>query len=397
MPENRPPKLGERFVQTDLANTIQFMADEEKAASIHGRKVGLDAARNAFYKGDIAKQIVSHIKDYGGYLSMIDLAEYQSRIGPPVTGRWRDFEIFTCGPWCQGPTLIQCLKMLDKAGFAGFKHNSSDYLHLLVEVIKCVFADREHYFGDPDFVKVPLDWLHSDQNTAAWLARISDKQAMQEIPAPNGEEKSHFSYPPSDGKPDLYSDTSYVCVIDRWGNAFSATPSDGAEAPVVAGLGLIPSTRGTQSRTDPTHPGGIAPGKRPRLTPCPAIALRDDGTILTFGTPGGDAIVQAMVQVFLNTFHFNMDIQTAIDAPRVISHHFPSSFYPNKYFPAYLGVENRISKSVRNDLAARGHRIDLYPEYTRNCAAVEFVAKHSIPGFIRAGADPRHLGYAIVR
>ena len=129
-------------------------------------------------------------------------------------------------------------------------------------------------------------------------------------------------------------DTSYLCSVDKWGNAFSATPSDGSwRSPVVPGLGIIPSPRGTQSRPDPNHPCGIGPGRRPRLTPNPAIARRDDGTVVPFGAPGGDAQVQSMLQVFLNVFHFGMDVQEAIDAPRMTSHSFPSSFSPFGHYP----------------------------------------------------------------
>ncbi len=397
LPQDRPPRLGDRFIQTDLASTIQFMADAESAASKHGREAGLEASRSAFYRGDIAERIVAHMREHGGFLSCIDLAEYRSSVDAPISGRWRDFKIFTCGAWCQGPCLIQCLKLLEKAGLTGLEQNGATYLHLLVESMKCVFADREYYYGDPNFVNVPIGWLHSDKNAAAWLLRMSPDKAMPEMPVPNGID-TPFNLVAKEGIPDRDPDTSYLCAIDRWGNAFSATPSDGSfRAPVVAGLGIIPSPRGTQSRTDPRHPSGVWPGKRPRLTPNPAIALRDDGSIVTFGAPGGDAQVQAMLQVFLNIFHFGMDVQEAIDAPRVVSHSFPSSFYPNNYFPGYLSLECRIDQTVQDELARKGHRLDLYPEYTRNCAAVELIVADRESGFLHAGADPRQPAYAIVR
>lgn len=397
LPNGRPPRIGERFVQTDLAATIQFMVDEEKAAAHRGREAGLEAARTAFYVGDIAQRIVAHIESEGGFLSREDLAGFRSKVGPAVRGRWRDFEILTCGPWCQGPTLIQCLLMIEKAGLKGLSQGGADYLHLLTEVIKCVFADREYYYGDPDFVNVPLGWLHGDDNIDAWLKRIDPSKAMPDMPIPNGIEKT-FQVKPAEGVPERDPDTSYLCVVDKWGNAFSATPSDGSwRSPVVPGLGIVPSPRGTQSRPDPSHPSGVGPGRRPRLTPNPAIALRDDGTVIPFGAPGGDAQVQAMLQVFLNVFHFGMDIQEAIDAPRIVSHNFPSSFSPFGYYPAVLSVEGRIDGSACQELERRGHRLDIYPEYTRNSAAVEMIVAEPKPGFIRAGADPRQPAYAIVR
>jgi gamma-glutamyltranspeptidase/glutathione hydrolase len=397
LPNGRPPRLGERFVQTDLASTIQYMVDEEKAAAHGGREAGLEAARAAFYVGDIAERIVAHMEAEGGYLSRDDLANFRSQVGPAIQGRWRDFELFTCGPWCQGPTLIQALLTIEKAGLNGLKQNSADYLHLLTEVIKCVFADREYYYGDPDHVDVPLERLHSEENINEWLKRIDPKRAMPDMPTPNGISKP-FHYPASEGLPERDPDTSYLCAVDKLGNAFSATPSDGSwRSPVVPGLGLIPSPRGTQSRPDPNHPNGVGPGRRPRLTPNPAIALRDDGTVVPFGAPGGDAQVQSMLQVFLNIFHFGMDVQAAIDAPRITSHSFPSSFSPFGHYPAVVSLEGRIGEGVRQELENRGHRLDIYPDYTRNSAAVEIIVAEPSPGFIRAGADPRQPAYAIVR
>ncbi len=397
LPDGRPPRLGERFVQADLATTIQYMVDEEKAAAGNGREAGLEAARAAFYVGDIAERIVAHMESEGGYLSRDDMANFHSQVGPAINGRWRDFELFTCGPWCQGPTLIQSLLTIEKAGLNGLEQNGADYLHLLIEVIKCVFADREYYYGDPDHVDVPLARLHGDENIDAWLKRIDPRQAMPDMPTPNGID-TPFHYPATEGMPERDPDTSYLCAVDKWGNAFSATPSDGMwRSPVVPGLGLIPSPRGTQSRPDPAHPSGVAPGRRPRLTPNPAIALRDDGTVVPFGAPGGDAQVQSMLQVFLNIFHFGMDIQQAIDAPRITSHSFPSSFAPFEHFPAVVSLEGRIDEAVRRELEHRGHRLDIYPDYTRNAAAVEVIVAEPAPGFIRAGADPRQPAYAIVR
>jgi gamma-glutamyltranspeptidase/glutathione hydrolase len=397
LPNDRPPRLGERFVQTDLAATIQFMIDEEQAAAHLGRDAGLEAARAAFYVGDIAERIVAHIKREGGYLSRDDLANFRSEIGPAIQGRWRDFELFTCGPWCQGPTLIQSLLMIEKAGLDGLSQNSADYLHLLIEVIKCVFADREYYYGDPDFVDVPLERLHGEDSISEWLKRIDSQRAMPDLPTPIGIEKP-FQYRAAEGMPERDPDTSYLCAVDKWGNAFSATPSDGSwRSPVVPGLGIIPSPRGTQSRPDPNHPCGVGPGRRPRLTPNPAIARRDDGTVVPFGAPGGDAQVQAMLQVFLNVFHFDMDVQEAIDAPRMTSHSFPSSFSPFGHYPGVVSLEGRIDEAVRQELERRGHRLDMYPDYTRNSAAVEMILAEPAPGFLRAGADPRQPAYAIVR
>jgi gamma-glutamyltranspeptidase/glutathione hydrolase len=396
LPEGRAPRLGERFVQTDLAGTIQYMADQERAAARHGRTAGLEAARAAFYIGDIAERIAAFHASEGCYLTREDLAGFRSRYEPAVRRRWRDMEVITCGPWCQGPTLIQALLMLEQAGLEGLKHNSADYLHLLMEVIKCVFSDREYTYGDPRFIDVPLDTLMGPAHMAERLKQIDPKKAMPDMPPPITGEPKRLT--PSQGSPQRDPDTSYLCVVDRWGNAFSATPSDASWwSPVVPGLGIVPSARGTQSRPDPNHPSGVAPGKRPRLTPNPAILVRDDGAVMPFGAPGGDSQVQSMLQVLLNTFHFGMDIQEAIDAPRVRSSSFPSSFAPYSHYPALVGAESRIPSTVLSELEDRGHKLEIYPDYTRLVASVEAILAEPAPGFLRAGADPRQPAYAIVR
>jgi gamma-glutamyltranspeptidase/glutathione hydrolase len=192
-------------------------------------------------------------------------------------------------------------------------------------------------------------------------------------------------------------DTSYVCVVDRLGNAFSATPSDGSHSsPVIPGLGIVPSERGLQSRPDPRHPSGVAPGKRPRLTPNAAIAVRDDGSVLAFGCPGGDMQTQALLQVFLNVFHFGMDVQEAIDAPRYSTWSFPNSFAPFEYLPGRVRIEDRFGDDLPAALASLGHDVERWPGFTRDAAAVEAIYRDAATGFLRAGADPRQVAYAIV-
>src|ERR1700693_713654 len=267
LPGGRPPEPGEVFRQSDLGASMQYMADEEKAAQSRGREAGLEAARDAFYRGDIAKAIVAFMKEEGGLLSAEDLAEYHSPVGPPERRRFGDIEVFTCGAWCQGPVLLQTLALLEDTNLAALGHNSADYVHTLTEALKLAFADREAYYTDP-----------------------------------------HNLFPEPD--------TSYVCVADRWGNIFSATPSDGSYgSPVVPGVGFIPSNRGSQARPAPRPPAGGAPGRGPRLTPNPALAIKGDGEqFLPFGTPGGDVQTQAMLQVLLNIFVHGQGVQGAMGA-----------------------------------------------------------------------------------
>lgn len=290
--------------------------------------------------------------------------------------------------------LAQALLMVEHAGLGELKHNEPAYIHLITEILKCAFADREYHYGDPRFVDVGLDTLFSPEHIQKRLNGVDRTLAMPDMPPDlyhNSERPKAATQPP-----ERDPDTSYLCVVDRWGNAFSATPSDASwRAPVVPGLGIVPSGRGTQSRPDPAHPSGVAPGKRPRLTPNPAILLRDDGSVMPFGAPGGDAQVQAMLQVVLNAFHFGMDIQEAIDAPRFMTMSFPNSFAPYNHYPGLLGLEERFSSSTIDELMSMGHRIEQFPGYSRRLAAVEAVLYESSTGFFRAGADPRQPAYAI--
>ncbi|HXO08980.1 MAG TPA: gamma-glutamyltransferase [Solirubrobacteraceae bacterium] len=403
LPGGELPSLGDRFVQSDLADTLQYMADEERAVARQGRVAGLEAARAAFYCGDIAERIVGYHEQHGGYLTRADLSQFRSPYEPPIRVRWRDFELVTCGPWCQGPVLAQALLMLERAGLDGLGRDQADYAHLVLEVLKGAFSDREYRYGDPRFVDVGIDQLLSDGHLDARLGAIDPARAEPGLPAAVGA-RPDIAAPvaervaaPSVGVHRPALDTSYVCVIDRWGNAFSAVPSDAStSSPVIPGTGLVPSSRGVQSRPDPSHPSGVAPGKRPRLTPNPAMAIRDDGSVFVFGCPGGDMQVQAMLQVFLGVFHFGLDVQEAIDAPRFSTWSFPNSFSPFEYLPARVMVEDRFPPGLTAELEARGHDVRRWPQFTRDAAAVEAIFSDASSGFLRAGADPRQPAYAIV-
>jgi gamma-glutamyltranspeptidase / glutathione hydrolase len=403
LPGGRPPAAGEIFRQTDLAASLEYMADEERAAASHGREAGLEAARGAFYRGDIARKIVAFMQDEGGLLSAEDLALYRSPVGPPERRRFGDLEVFTCGAWCQGPVLLQALALLEGTDLAAFGHNSADYVHHLTEALKLAFADREAYYGDPAMVEVPLATLISEDYAARRRALIRADRAWPEMP-PAGEPgeggRGFGRHPPAPGSkardPNPEPDTSYVCVADRFGNLFSATPSDGSYgSPVVPGTGLVPSNRGSQSRPDPRHPAGAAPGKRPRLTPNPALAIKGGDRFLPFGTPGGDVQTQAMLQVLLNRFVFEADLQAAIESPRFASYSYPSSFAPFEYYPGRLALEARIPEAVIAELARRGHEIQRWPDWIWTAGAVCAIEVDKGRGVIEAGADPRRAAYAV--
>jgi gamma-glutamyltranspeptidase/glutathione hydrolase len=405
LPGGKVPQPGDIFRQSDLGASLQYMIDEEKAAlgksrGGGGRETGLDAARDAFYRGDIAKKIVAFMKQQGGLLSAEDLAEYHSPVGPPERRRFGDLEIFTCGAWCQGPVLLQTLALLEGVDLAALGHNSADYVHTLTEALKLAFADREAYYTDPAKGVVPLPTLVSPEYAAERRKLIRPDRAWPEMPPPGdvgglGHNSASLAASPPNPFPE--PDTSYVCVADRWGNLFSATPSDGSYgSPVVPGVGFIPSNRGSQSRPDPRHPAGVAPGKRPRLTPNPALAIKGNGEqFLPFGTPGGDVQTQAMLQVLLNIFVHGQDVQSAIEAPRFASYSYPSSFAPYDYYPGRLNIEGRIPDQVAAELARRGHKVERWPDWIWLAGAVCAIKSDPGRGLIEAGADPRRAAYAL--
>jgi gamma-glutamyltranspeptidase/glutathione hydrolase len=396
LPNGQVPEVGEVFRQTDLAASLQYMADEERAAAPRGREAGLEAARDAFYRGDIAREIVAFMKQEGGLLSAEDLAEYRSPIGPPERRRFGDLEVFTCGAWCQGPVLLQTLALLEGTNLSSLGQNSADYIHQVTEALKLAFADREAYYGDPVMVEVPLATLISPEYAGERRKLIRPDRAASEMPPPGDLGRPGARFRASLGDPDPEPDTSYVCVADRFGNLFSATPSDGSYgSPVVPGTGLIPSNRGSQSRPDPSHPAGVGPGKRPRLTPNPALAIKGRDQFLPFGTPGGDVQTQAMLQVLLNLFVFGQGVQSAIESPRFATYSFPSSFAPFEYYPGRLAVEGRIAEPVTAELARRGHQIQRWPDWIWTAGAVCAILADRRRGVLEAGADPRRAAYAI--
>lgn len=418
LPGGEPPAVGDTFVQSDLARTIQYMIDQEAAAG-GSREKGLQAAYDAFYRGDIATTICDFHRQNEGFLRESDLANFQVKFEAPINVGFRGMDIYTCSAWCQGISLAQAFRMLDHLDVSKFQHNSADYIHSLTEALKLVFADREAYVADPAFVDVPVAGMLDDAYIASRLAEIDAAQACPEMPSAGdpfkGNGQSHRNASPQQDKsgiknPDPHdtaprdphqlsdpgsADTSYVAVIDRHGNMFSATPSDtSADTVVVPGTGLCPSSRGSQSRGTRSSINALAPGKRPRLTPNPALAIKDGKPLIAFGTPGGDVQIQAMIQVFMNAYIFGMDIQSAIEAPRFATYSFPSSFAPNTYHPGLLMVEDSISEDVFDDLLRRGHKAERWQDGTWKAGGVLAVQQAMDNGRLAAGADPRRAGTA---
>jgi gamma-glutamyltranspeptidase / glutathione hydrolase len=396
LPGGRAPRVGERFVQSDLAGTLQYMADQEAAAAAGGREAGLVAARDAFYRGKIAHAIAQFHAENGGLLTLEDLAEYASEIEDTPSVSFQGVDVHGCGAWCQGPSLLQIFRMLQTGNVAAHGHNTADYLHVFVEIVKLAFADRHAYLGDPRFVSPPVERLLSEPYAHERLSRINPRRAYRGLPVEGGYVDPHLPLTPEprDDPTPPSLDTSYICVVDRWGNCFSATPSDVSyDTPVIPGTGLAGSSRGSQSWADPGHPSSVRPGKRPRLTPSPALAVGRDGRIIPFGTPGGDVQAQAMAQVLMNLLVFGMSPQQAVEAPRFASYSFPDSFEPHDFYPGRLHLEAGIGQAVGAELEARGHDVNWWPDLTWRAGAVCLIDSH---GGLHAGAaDPRRPCYAI--
>jgi gamma-glutamyltranspeptidase/glutathione hydrolase len=400
LPHGRAPEAGEVLAQRDLAAFLRRLVAIEHAHASRGRATAILAARDAFYRGDIAREIANFVARAGGLLTYDDIASYQVTFEEPAHTTYRGYDVYATGAWSQGPVVPMTLNLLEGYDLASLGHSSADHLHLVAESLKLAFADREAYVGDPAQVDVPLRGMLSKEYAEAQRSRIDRSRAAPGLPSagdPWRFEGRAGRVPPTPEPVGGGSspDTSYVCAVDHEGNAFSATPSDPAlGAPLVPGLGMIVSTRGAQFWLDEGHPSVVAPRKRPRLTPNPAMALRDGKVFMAFGCPGEDAQPQGMVQAFSNVVDFGMNVQAAIEAPRAISWSFPRSFWPHEYRPGFLGVESRVPAEVRDELRRRGHDVHDYPDFTPAASGVCAITVDE-RGTLAGGADPRRESLAV--
>ena len=406
LPNGRPPEVGEILVNTDWAETFKATVDAEIRNSHFGREAAIAAARDEFYKGPIAEKIVAYQRDTkvrdasgqrnAGLLTEADFHDYRTKVEAAVTFNYRGYDVHKCNTWCQGPVFLQQLALLEGYDLAALGHNSVDYIHTVVEASKLAFADREQYYGDPDFVDVPLDRLLSKEYAAARRALIDAQSASLEL-RPGGAAASALTHEEAD--PKVYTgDTTHADAVDHEGNLFAATPSGGwiPSSPVIEGLGFPLGTRGQMFYLEAEHANALAPRKRPRTTLTPSLATKDGEPFMAFGTPGGDSQDQWTLQFFLNAIDFGMNLQEAIDAPNFHTNHFPNSFYPHNAKPGSLTLEARISENVREALAERGHKVALGGEWSHGkVLAITFDPQS---GLIAAGASPRgQIGYAMGR
>jgi gamma-glutamyltranspeptidase/glutathione hydrolase len=401
------PEVGRILRMPAWADAMTILLDAEARRRAEGREVGLQAALDAFYRGPIAETIdgfVAPARMQGrtpdgeppAALTREDLAAHRTTIETPVSFRYRGLDVFKCPPWSQGPVFLQQLALLADDDLGALGHNSPEYIHLVTEAAKLAFADREAFYGDPDFADVPLDRLLSPAYNRERRALIDPARASRELrPGPGAPAGIR---PAADGD-EADGDTTHVDAIDAEGNLFTATPSGGwlQSSPVVPGLGFPLGTRLQQFNLVEGHPNALAPGKRPRTTLTPTLVLRADGEPhMVFGTEGGDNQDQWTLQAFLNVADFGMSLQEALDAPLFHSTAFPSSFYPHEMEPAGLAVEGRIAAATVDQLRSMGHAVSVEADWEFGQVTAARITPET--GLLEAGASPRSMAaYAIGR
>jgi gamma-glutamyltranspeptidase/glutathione hydrolase len=378
--------VGEMFRQPNLAATLRALAAAEQATLARGatREQGIDAGRDAFYKGTIAREMSAAVREAGGVMSEDDLASYRGKIEEPASVPYRGYTVYKTGFWNQGPALLQTLRILEGFDLRAMGAGSADALHTIVEAIKLGYADRDRYYGDPDFVTVPGEMLLSEPYAAVRRRLIDPKRASLDHRPGNPARGTALL---DDAPRPLVAtavvkeagDTTAIQVVDPDGNLFSATPSSGwlLGGAFVAGRTGVPMSNRMQAfQLDPASPNVLAGGKRPRTTLTPSIVLKDGKPFLAIGTPGGDSQDQQILLVLLNMIDFGMDIQAAIEAPRVNSLHPVSSFDDHRAQPGVLEVEASVAPAVIEELKARGHVLVMRP------------GNGISTGVVAAGVDP---------
>ena len=404
LPGGEVPKVGDMFVQADLARTLREIARAEQQAADRApndRHAGLMAARDYFYRGPVARRIGDHMQAIGGLLDADDLARFRARVGEPVETDYRGYQVYTPGFWTQGPALIETLNLLEGFDLRRMGHNSAAYIHTVTEALKLGFADRDHYYGDPDFVRIPTELVSKryaavrraliDASRASLAQRPGDPSNMKAVLARGVKTGSRRSNVPLHERA---QDTTCVNVVDKDGNLFSATPSGAWLPAVVAGdTGVLMSERLQSAVTDANSPNVVAPGKRPRVTLSPTLVLKAGEPFMVLSTPGGDSQDQALLQTLLNIIEFGMNPQEAVEAPRFDTQHYRNSF-EHEFLPGSLSVESRVSLPVVQALKSRGHKVTVLSEWG-SPSAPTVILYDSRNGASSAGADLRRGRYAV--
>jgi gamma-glutamyltranspeptidase/glutathione hydrolase len=420
LPGGKVPAPESLFARPALAETYERICREAVGAT---REARIEAARAAWYRGFVAEAVEKYFlatdvldvtgRRHRGLLAAEDFSRWSATVEDPAAYDYHGHTVLKCGPWSQGPVFLQQLALLRGFDVGAMDPLGTEFVHAVVECAKLAYADREAYYGDPNFVRVPLGALLSDDYNAERRLLVARDASLELRPGTvagltpivdrDGADRAQLlSRAPGAGEPTVArlgvigADTCHLDVIDRDGNMVSATPSGGwlQSSPVIPELGFCMGTRGQMFWLKPDLPNSLAPGKRPRTTLSPSFALRDGKPWMAFGTPGGEQQDQWALTYFLRMVHHNMGIQEAIDAPSFHTEHWPSSFWPRVARPGKVVIEGRYDDAVLHDLDARGHLAEKGEDWSEGRISGARIEG----GQMRAGANPRGMqGYAVGR
>jgi len=418
-PDGSDYKPGETIKLPTLARTLKRMAEAERAVRGRGRAAGIAAARDRFYKGDIAREMVAFLQKHGAPFDLSDFADYYARIEEPAKTTYRGYTVYKHGFGSQGPVLLQALNILENFDLQKMGYASADYLHTVAEAMKLAYADRDTYYGDPEFVQTPAEGLLSKAYAKERAALINPRRASTTFiagdPLKYDSKVKQWTFwkanvenattarterGAQDDSAGIVKDTTHMAVIDKDGNVFDVTPSGGwvPGAVILGDTGIGMSVRGEQFWLDKTHANQLRPRARPRYTLTPSMVFKGDVPMMALGTPGGDNQDQTILQALLSVVDFWNDwypnLHSALERPRVQTMHFYGSFWPHDAGFNQLNVEAAIPEAVYNELKARGHDVSRLRQFGMSgCATAVLIDPAS--GNRIAGADPRRDCYAI--
>ncbi len=401
LPNGHPPKAGEILRNPDLARTLKKLVEAEKANQAKGRHEALKAARDRFYKGDIAKDLAAFSEATGGLFRYEDFAGYTAEVETPVSINYRGYQIYKNPSASQGPTELIALNLLEGYDLKALGHNSADFLHTSVEAVKLAMADREKYLGDMDFIKIPYDGLLSKEYARERRKLIDPAKASLEL-RPGSPEKFTAGgaldrpvHEILDGYASHDGDTSYIAVVDKDHNMVSFEPSLHSlfgTGVVMGDTGIIFNCRGDYYSLVRGEANALEPGKRPRSTLQSTLIMKEGQPYAILGSPGGDDQVMRTMQTLINMIDFGMNIQQAIEAARWSSRAFPASPFPHTMHPGDISVEARIPEATRQALITRGHKLRVAPPWSLGSNAGIILDLNT--GVLSAGSDPRVDAYA---
>jgi gamma-glutamyltranspeptidase/glutathione hydrolase len=422
LPDGEVPIPGTLFTNIKLAETYTRILKEAESAG-GDRVAQIERARSTWSKGFVAEAIDRFCRSqdimdvsgarHRGVLTADDMARWQAHVEPPLTYDYGRYTVCKAGAWSQGPVMLQQLALLKGFELDGLDPAGPDFIHLQTECAKLAFADRDTFYGDPDFTDVPMAVLLSDgynterrklvSSTASLDYRPGSVEGFGAVVKFNREEGQRTAVGAlGTGEPtvgrfgEVIGDTVHFDIVDQAGNMISATPSGGwlQSSPVIPEIGFCLGSRAQMFWLEEGHPAALAPGRRPRTTLSPTMALRDGEPYLAWGSPGGDQQDQWTTQFFLRHVHAGLNLQEAIDAPAWHSEHFPISFWPRTARPGVLVVENRVPKATSNELSRRGHIVETGPDWSEG----RLTAASRVGRRRRAAANPRGMqGYAAGR